>query len=101
MKKLANRRDGVRLANWLVTVDREVAEILDNPRLGQTRRTNRVAKRWLKDQRTQAFAVRKLQSAIAFIEPMNGSLQSAACVKARGARISPRECLCFLRRLEQ
>ena len=63
MKQLANRRDSVGFANWFVTVNSEISEILDDYRFGEKSRANQVAKCRLVDKGAETLAVRQFKSA--------------------------------------
>ena len=63
MKQLAKRGDRIGLADLFVTVNREIAEVLYDSRFGEKRRSDRVAKCRLINERAQTLAVRKLKVA--------------------------------------
>ena len=90
MEQLPRGRDGVELAYRLVVVNRQIAQILEHPRLRKHCRADRVAKRRLVNQRAQMFLVRQLERRVVLVEPMHRQFERAPRVEARRSRIGIR-----------
>lgn len=77
----------VELPHRRMTVDGEVAKVLDELRRREDRRTDRSTESGLVDECAQVILIRQLACRVVRIEPCHGLLESAPGVEAGAARV--------------
>ena len=101
MEQLPDRHHGVELAHRLVAMDREVAEFLDDPRLGEHRIPRRRLERRLMQQGAEMVLVGELEGRVAAVEPVHRQFQSPSRVETGGPRVAVGRSLRLGRRFVQ
>ena len=91
MKEFAQRGDRALPRHGPGFVDGRIAEVLDDPRLGDERRADQLLERRFVDARGERRVVRVAQARLVAIEPLHHPFQGEAGVEAGGARIGMRE----------
>ena len=76
--ELTDSSEGIKLADGLVAVDGEVAEVLNQAGFGEDGGADGGAKGRLVNQGAEMLLVGELQSGVAFIEPENSEFERAA-----------------------
>ena len=93
MEQLAQRGDRLVGRHGPRLVHRHVAEVLDDPRLGDERAPDERSERRFMDACRERGLVRVSQAAVALVEPPDRDLERKPGVEARGTRIGKRQAL--------
>ena len=96
MKQFAQRGRGGLRRDGAGVVNRAIAQILDDLRLGDERVADDGAEGRLVNEGGERFVIGRAQRLVALIHPFDGGFQSEARVKTGGARIGQRDAFRFL-----
>ena len=94
MEQFAKRGGGLRERHGFGVVDCAVAEVLDDPRLGDQWLSDQLLERRLVNMRRQCRLERVLQTPVMAIDPLNDDFQGEAGVEARSAGVGMGEAFC-------